>query len=81
MKQGEVNVWSLLQDFWKRGQWVEPLIQIHDCLKLECDEKLAQELNARMLTAMTTVPKSFSVPLIVESERGYNMADMEEFDQ
>lgn len=76
MKQGEVNVYQLLQDYWKRGQWVEPLIQIHDCLKLECTEGLERDLNARMLRAMTQVPKSFSVPLVVESECGFNMADM-----
>lgn len=86
MKQAEKIVWdTVLPYFWKKGQWVEPLIQIHDCLKFECQDttrkhgNVVKELNGMMVAAMTSVPKSFSVPLAVESECGYNMYDMEKF--
>jgi uracil-DNA glycosylase family 4 len=82
MKQAEAIVWSdVLPYFWKQGKWVEPLIQVHDCLKLECQEDMVRDLNAVMIEAMTNVPKSFSVPLAVESEWGYNMADVHKFEE
>lgn len=77
MKQAEINVWALIQDYWRHGVYVEPLIQIHDCLKLEVQDGIQHDLDRRMHAAMTQVPKTFSVPLVVESEAGYNMADME----
>jgi len=80
MKQAEIIVWNeVLPYFWKRGEWVEPILQVHDCLKMECQTGLEQELNTAMVKAMTQVPKSFSVPLAVEGEYGPNMCDMNPF--
>lgn len=71
MKQAEATVWNtVLPYFWKRGHWVEPILQIHDCLKMECEQGLEQELNLAMVSAMTNVPRGFSVPLAVEGEWG-----------
>jgi DNA polymerase I-like protein with 3'-5' exonuclease and polymerase domains len=80
MKQAEALVWTdVLPYFWTRGQWVEPLLQVHDCLKMECEEGLEQELHALMAGAMTHVPHTFSVPLEVEGEYGPTFADMKGF--
>jgi len=80
MKQAEAIVWNdVLPYFWKRGQWVEPLLQVHDCLKLECQEGLESELHILMTEAMTNVPVGFSVPLAIEGEWGPTMADMRKF--
>jgi uracil-DNA glycosylase family 4 len=80
MKQAEKIVYEdILVPYWKAGRWVEPLLQVHDCLKIECEEGMEQELNLLMTEAMTQVPVSFSVPLAVEGEYGPNMADMRSF--
>jgi uracil-DNA glycosylase family 4 len=79
MKQAEAQVWELLKEHWTRGDWVEPLLQVHDCLKLECARHLAPELHREMSLCMTHVPHGFSVPLAVEGEFGANMCDMESF--
>jgi uracil-DNA glycosylase family 4 len=81
MKQAEKIVYEdILVPYWKDGKWVEPLLQVHDCLKLECQEGLQGELNVLMTEAMTQVPKGFSVPLAVEGEYGLTMADMVPFE-
>lgn len=75
MKQAEATVWTeVLPYFWKQGKWVEPLLQVHDCLKMECEVGVERELHALMQAAMTEVPHGFSVPLAVEGEFGGNMA-------
>lgn len=80
MKQAEKIVYEdILIPYWRDGRWVEPLLQVHDCLKIECEEGLEQELHMLMTHAMTNVPQSFCVPLAVEGEWGYNMADMVKF--
>lgn len=80
MKQAEKIVYEdILVPYWKDGRWVEPLLQVHDCLKIEAEEGMEQELNTLMTEAMTQVPRGFSVPLAVEGEYGYNMADMRSF--
>lgn len=80
MKQAEQIVWEdVLPHFWKQGKWVEPILQVHDCLKMECEAGLEQELHLFMVDAMTQVPHSFSVPLEVEGEYGLTFADMKGF--
>lgn len=80
MKQAEAQVWNhILVPWWKAGRWVEPLVQIHDCLKMETEIRLASTLHKEMQLAMTCVPKTLSVPLAVEGEYGPNMSDMEAF--
>ena len=80
MKQAEARVWAMLQEYWKAGRWVEPLIQIHDSLTLECedDPMLAQDLNAQMVRIMTTAPKGFTVPIEVSGDWGHNWCAYDE---
>ena len=69
-----MRVWAMLQDYWKAGRWIEPLIQIHDALTLECEDDLAlaQELNAQMVQIMTIAPKGFTVPIETSGDWGHN---------
>jgi DNA polymerase I-like protein with 3'-5' exonuclease and polymerase domains len=71
---------EVLPYFWSRNIWVEPILQIHDSIKMECEEGVAQELHSLIVEAMTNVEKGFSVPLAVEGEYGLNMNDMRPFD-
>lgn len=81
MKQAEKIVYEdICVPLWKQGRWVEPILQIHDCLKMECEEGLIKDLHRMMTKAMTQVPISFSVPLVVEGEWGRNMAEMVKFE-
>ena len=80
MKQAEQIVYEdILVPYWKDGRWVEPLLQVHDSLLLECEEGIMYDLNRLMIEAMTNVPNTFSVPLAVEGEWGYNRADVQNF--
>ena len=80
LKQSEAIVYNdILVPWWKMGRWVEPILQVHDCLKLETEDGLQNELNVLMRRAMTEVPNGFSVPLDVAGEWGYNTADMVSF--
>jgi uracil-DNA glycosylase family 4 len=81
MKQAEATIMEeVLPYFWSRNIWVEPILQIHDSIKMECEEGVAQELHSLIVEAMTNVEKGFSVPLAVEGEYGLNMNDMRPFD-
>lgn len=82
MKRAEAYIWQhVLPDHWRRGEYVEPILQVHDCLKTEVAEGLQDTLNREMQYAMTTAVNPFSVPLAVEGEWGYNMADVEKFEE
>lgn len=74
MKQAEARLWALLQERWRRGEWVEPLLQVHDALRLEAQEGLEQNLHKEMVDVMTKVPYGFSVPLAIEGDYGTTMA-------
>lgn len=82
MKQAEKRLYEdILVPYWRQGRYVEPLIQIHDALTLECegDEDLAQDLNTKMVANMTMTPKGFSVPVETSGDWGVNWAEMEAF--
>lgn len=81
MKQAEARLWADLNYFWKRGRWVEPLLQIHDdlLLELEDDILLARELHTAMVRNLTTIPKGFSVPVETSGDYGRNWAEMTSF--
>lgn len=81
IKQAEHRVYEgILVPYWKDGRWVEPILQVHDCLKMECEEGLEQDLNLQMREAMINVPQGFSVPMDVDGSWGLNMQDMQDFD-
>jgi DNA polymerase-1 len=80
MKRAEAIIWKdIILPYRKRGLYVEPLLQVHDCLKLEVTEGLQDEIHMQMCEAMTTKANGFSVPLEVVGEWGLNMQDMVPF--
>ena len=80
MKRAEALIWQeLLPYYWKQGKYVEPILQIHDCLKFEVEEGLERDVYDRVAHIMTERVNPFSVPLAVEGEAGPNMKDMVPF--
>lgn len=80
MKQAEAYVWdTVLPDFWRRGIYCEPLLQVHDALKLEVQRGHEQALHTAMTHAMTVVPQGLSVPLAVKGSYGENFAETQPF--
>jgi uracil-DNA glycosylase family 4 len=80
MKQAEATIYQdILVPFWRQNIWVEPLLQVHDSIKIEVVEGLQDELHVLMSQAMTQVPKGFSVPLAVAGEWGTSFGEMETF--
>jgi DNA polymerase-1 len=77
MKVAEAYVWKEIvlkrQD---AGQWIEPLIQIHDDLLLEFDARLIPEVNAEMQYAMTQTFKGLSVPIRTDGSTGLTWGQM-----
>lgn len=77
MKSTEANVWHELCKYRAEGLWVEPLVQVHDALKIEMTEGLQHKVNAMMRWAMIdSVQHLIAVPLGVEGEWGWTMAPM-----
>jgi len=77
MKHAEAKLWQeVLPYFWRQGRWVEPLLQVHDSLKIECEEGIERDLHIAITEAMTNVPVGFSVPLEIEAEVGPNFNDV-----
>lgn len=77
VKEAEARIWDMLQVYWRAGIDVEPLIQVHDALTLECtdDPALARDLNQQMVHIMTQTPPGFSVPVETSGDWGYNWCD------
>lgn len=80
MKMAESRMWDMLLSYWQDKVWVEPLIQIHDSLLVECQDnrQLAQDLHRRMVGIMTIVPPGFTVPIGVSGEWGRNWCTYDE---
>jgi DNA polymerase-1 len=75
MKQAEAHLWKELRRLWKLGYWVEPLMQVHDAIKLEMEEGLELYMNKVMRRCMIeAVGHNLCVPLEVEGEFGKNLA-------
>lgn len=78
MKRAEARMYrEVFTPLWKRGEWAEPILQVHDAIKAECAEHLVRELHDGMAHVMTDAPDWFSLPLAVEGEVGRTFADME----
>ncbi len=78
MKRAEGYLYTdILIPHWQKGEWVEPLIQVHDDLVLEMDVDLVEQLDEEMVFAMTQVPADdLSVPIETVGEYGLNWGEM-----
>ncbi len=79
MKEAEAYVYQeVLLPRWRRGDRVEPLVQIHDDLVLEAETRIVAELDQEMVFAMTQVPAHWlSVPIETSGDAGANWGDQE----
>jgi DNA polymerase I-like protein with 3'-5' exonuclease and polymerase domains len=79
MKEAEAYVYqNILLPRWDHGDYVEPLIQIHDDLVLECKRSILAGLDREMVYAMTQIPAHWlSVPIETVGEYGVNWGTME----
>jgi len=78
MKRVERYVYhSILLPRWKSGDDVEPLIQIHDDIILEADQRLLKDLDEEMVFAMTKIPADdLTVPIETKGSYGNNWGSM-----
>ena len=81
MKTAEAFIWTdVIRPLWNEGVWIEPLVQIHDDIKLEFQEDVAPLVNDLMTTAMTQVPAHLlSVPLKTDGKYGHNWGELKKF--
>ena len=80
MKMAESRMWDMLVSYWTDKRWIEPLIQIHDSLTIECedDPALARDVNRQMVVLMTVQPPGFTVPIETSGEWGRNWCTYDE---
>lgn len=78
MKEAEAYVYrDVLLPAWSAGDYVEPLVQIHDDLVLEPQRDRLLWLNEQMVHAMTQVPAHWlSVPIETSGDYGVNWGDL-----
>lgn len=78
MKTAEAHVYNeILLPAWGRGEYIEPLVQIHDDLLLEIDRKALKRIDEEMVYAMTQVPAYWlSVPIETSGDYGVNWGEM-----
>lgn len=63
IKLAMAGIWSrVLPAIWAEGWYCEPLLQIHDEIVMECDEKIAPELDALVRTELENAIR-LKVPL------------------
>lgn len=65
-----------------RGEWVEPLLWVHDDFVCEAEERLAPSLHTVLVHAMTKTFKGLSVPIETSGDFGRTWAasDMQSFE-
>jgi DNA polymerase-1 len=81
MKTAEKHIWEdIILKRQDQGQWIEPLLQIHDDIILECDERIIKDVNPEMVWAMTQTFKGLSVPIETSGDYGYSWGDMHEIE-
>ncbi len=82
MKVAEAAVWEMIVKRQDAGQWVEPILQIHDDLILEFDEGLVQKINTDMVRCMTKVPAHMlRIPIETSGDAGTCWGKMHEIEK
>lgn len=71
MKFAEALIWKMIVRRQRQGQWIEPVLQIHDDILIECQEDIIQDVNIEMVELMTKAPAHLlSVPLETSGDFG-----------
>ena len=82
MKVAEAAIWRMIVRRQDAGEWIEPIIQIHDDVILEFDKRLVHSVNVEMVHCMTKVPAHLiSVPLETSGDAGDCWGDMHEISE
>lgn len=77
MKVAEAAVWEMIVRRQDAGQWIEPILQIHDDLIPEMDDRIVFDVNRDMIDAMTKVPAHMlSVPIETSGDYGRCWGEM-----
>lgn len=80
MKTAEYHVWNdVILPLQREGHWIEPLVQIHDDLKLEFEEGLKDMMDPLMSWAMTETFEGLSVPLKTDGKFGPNWGELTKY--
>lgn len=79
-KRIQAAVWKeIIVPYNNRGDWVQPILWVHDALDMEFDQKLGAQLHPHVTAIMTRVPKGFLVPIETSGDYGPNLAEMVSF--
>lgn len=82
MKLAEAAIWKMIVRRQDAGEWVEPIIQIHDDVILEFDKRLTKDINAEMVYCMTKVPAHLlSIPIETSGDAGECWGDQHAIDE
>jgi DNA polymerase-1 len=81
MKTAEAHIWNdIILKRQRNGDWIEPLIQVHDDVILECEEGIIRDVDPEMKWALTQTFKGLSVPIETSGDFGYNWGEMKEIE-
>ena len=82
MKKAEYHVWhDVILPLQAEGHWIEPLVQIHDDLKLEFDPAILPEVHAGMKWAMEDTFEGLSLPVKTAGTVGPNWKDQKKCEE
>jgi len=71
VKVAEKHIWeSVIRPLQDDGYWIEPIVQIHDDIKLEFDPRILPEVHAGMVWAMTQTFDGLSLPIKTKGTLG-----------
>lgn len=82
MKVAEAAVWAMIVRRQDAGEWIEPILQIHDDLIIEADERIIRDVDTEMVYCMTQVPAHLlSVPIETSGDYGACWGKMKTIDK
>lgn len=80
MKTAEAYLWNeIIMPRQMRGEWIEPILQVHDDVIMEFDKKLKADINVEMVWAMTKTFHGLTVPIETSGDWGRSWGHMEAF--
>jgi DNA polymerase-1 len=75
VKRAMVDLWRALRQLWKEGVRVECLLQVHDEMLLECQEKKTEVVGMLTQVIMEDAME-LRVPLVCEGKWGNNWGEL-----
>jgi uracil-DNA glycosylase family 4 len=76
IKIGMAKVWKEITEYWwPRGVHIEPLLQVHDELLMECDNRYQGEIDHMMVQCLSSVLPDSGIPITTEGAFGPSWAE------